>query len=163
MLWVVGALAFAVVVAALVWVLRHRDDVAPEDHLQAYAAPAVTETGSPSRGGVIVARRALSICRKRRSACSRGAGGASGCAGAGGGRSRGDGAAARGDGAQNGQGGQVSLQLIPHVSKQVFAQVSQVAAQVFPAHDTQVPLQLASHEPLQLASQVGQPGQVHCV
>jgi hypothetical protein len=54
MLWVVGAVAFAVVVAAFVWVLRHRDDVAPEDHLQAYAAPAVTETGSPGRGGVIV-------------------------------------------------------------------------------------------------------------
>ena len=54
MLWVVGAIAFAVVLAAFVWVLRHRDDVGPEDHLRAYAAPAVTETGTRGHGGVVV-------------------------------------------------------------------------------------------------------------
>ncbi|MFW5470816.1 hypothetical protein ACOCJ4_12305 [Knoellia sp. CPCC 206435] len=54
MLWVVGVIGFGVVLAALVWVLRHRDHVAPEDHLRAYAAPAVTGTGTPGRGGAIV-------------------------------------------------------------------------------------------------------------
>ena len=48
-LWIVGAVALVVVVAAFVWVLRHRDDAtAPEHHH--YAAPEVTgaEVTGPS-------------------------------------------------------------------------------------------------------------------
>ena len=42
MLWLVGALALVVVVAAFVWVLRHRDDAAAPAH-HAYETPTVTE------------------------------------------------------------------------------------------------------------------------
>ncbi|WP_353952338.1 hypothetical protein V6K52_02515 [Knoellia sp. S7-12] len=50
-LWLIGALALVVVVAALVWVLRHRGDTtAPVSHHD-YAAPEVTQAGvSGGRG-----------------------------------------------------------------------------------------------------------------
>ncbi|GGB76687.1 hypothetical protein N798_02200 [Knoellia flava TL1] len=48
-LWVVGVVALAVVVAAFVWVLRHRDDAAVPEHHH-YAAPEVTGSGGSSEG-----------------------------------------------------------------------------------------------------------------
>lgn len=51
LLWLVGAVAFMVVVAAFVWVLRHRDDAAlPEHH--SYEAPEITLTGRPGQSGI---------------------------------------------------------------------------------------------------------------
>lgn len=43
-LWIVGSLALVVVVAAFVWVLRHRDDASLPEHHD-YSAPEVTDTG----------------------------------------------------------------------------------------------------------------------
>ncbi len=51
-LWIVGAIAVAVVVAALVWVLRHRGHASPE-HPHHYEAPAVTQRGTGGRSSVI--------------------------------------------------------------------------------------------------------------
>ncbi|WP_404380056.1 hypothetical protein LL946_09590 [Knoellia locipacati] len=50
-LWLVGAVALVVVVAALVWVLRHREDAAlPEHH--GYDAPEVDASDRGGRGNV---------------------------------------------------------------------------------------------------------------
>ncbi len=50
-LWLVGAAALVVVVAALVWVLRHREDAAlPEHH--GYDTPEVTASDRGGRGSV---------------------------------------------------------------------------------------------------------------
>ena len=43
-LWIVGVVALVVVVAAFVWVLRHREDAAVPEHHH-YAAPEVTGSG----------------------------------------------------------------------------------------------------------------------
>ncbi|KGN37314.1 hypothetical protein [Knoellia subterranea] len=51
MLWLVGGAAFAVVVAAFVWVLRHRDDAAAPEH-HSYDAPEVTITGEQRRSAL---------------------------------------------------------------------------------------------------------------
>jgi len=48
-LWVVGAVALVVVVAAFVWVLRHRDDATVPEHHH-YAPPEVTASGDPADG-----------------------------------------------------------------------------------------------------------------
>ncbi len=51
LLWLVGAVALVVVVAAFVWVLRHRDDAtAPELH--GYEPPEVTGTGERGRSDI---------------------------------------------------------------------------------------------------------------
>lgn len=50
-LWLVGALALVVVVAAFVWVLRHREDASVPEH-HGYDTPQVTETGRRSPGVV---------------------------------------------------------------------------------------------------------------
>lgn len=51
MLWLVGAVALVVVVAAFVWVLRHRDDAAlPEHH--PYDAPEVRQDGRPGQSAI---------------------------------------------------------------------------------------------------------------
>lgn len=52
MLWIVGGLAVALVVAALVWVVLRRRDLRPLEEPHAYAAPAVTEPGRQGRSGV---------------------------------------------------------------------------------------------------------------
>lgn len=51
LLWLVGAAALVVVVAAFVWVLRHRDDASAPAH-HGYGAPEVTETGGRGRSDV---------------------------------------------------------------------------------------------------------------
>ncbi|MFW5472775.1 hypothetical protein ACOCJ5_05665 [Knoellia sp. CPCC 206450] len=48
-LWIVGAVALVVVLAAFVWVLRHRDDAAVPEHHH-YGAPEVTGSGDSSDG-----------------------------------------------------------------------------------------------------------------
>ena len=53
MLWIVGAIAVVLVVAALVWVLRQRSDSGSADQQHAYAAPAVTESGEQGRSAAI--------------------------------------------------------------------------------------------------------------
>lgn len=51
LLWLVGAVALVAVVAAFVWVLRHRDDAAlPEHHV--YEAPEVSLSGRPGQSGI---------------------------------------------------------------------------------------------------------------
>lgn len=51
-LWLIGALALVVVVAALIWVLRHRSDaLSPATHHD-YGAPEVTVTGQGDAGRV---------------------------------------------------------------------------------------------------------------
>jgi hypothetical protein len=53
MLWIVGGIALAVVVTALVWVLRHRGGTGPQEHPHHYATPAVTHSGTGGRSSVI--------------------------------------------------------------------------------------------------------------
>lgn len=51
MLWLVGAVALVVVVAAFVWVLRHREDAALPEHHH-YDAPEVNQDGRPGQSAV---------------------------------------------------------------------------------------------------------------
>lgn len=51
-LWVIGALALVIVVAALIWVLRHRDDAAAPVAHHDYGAPEVTLTGQAGATGL---------------------------------------------------------------------------------------------------------------
>lgn len=51
-LWVIGAIALAIVVAALIWVLRHRGDATASVSHHDYGAPEVTPTGHASANGV---------------------------------------------------------------------------------------------------------------
>ncbi|KGN30916.1 hypothetical protein N802_05830 [Knoellia sinensis KCTC 19936] len=49
MVWLIGAVAFVIVIAAFVWVLRHRDVTSlPEHHT--YETPEITLTGTQSSG-----------------------------------------------------------------------------------------------------------------
>lgn len=52
MLWIVGGIAVAVVVAALVWVLRQRGDTGSPMDPHHYEAPAVTGTRTGGRSSV---------------------------------------------------------------------------------------------------------------
>ena len=52
MLWIVGGIAIAVIVAALIWVLRHRGDAAAPVDPHHYDAPAVTHPGTGGRSSV---------------------------------------------------------------------------------------------------------------
>jgi len=51
-LWLIGALALVLVVAALIWVLRQRADAAPSVTSHEYGAPEVTVTGQSGASGL---------------------------------------------------------------------------------------------------------------
>ena len=54
MLWIVGGVALALVLAAFVWVLRHRADTrAAAEQAHHYEAPAVIQPGTGGRSSVI--------------------------------------------------------------------------------------------------------------
>lgn len=53
MLWIVGGIALALVVAALFWVLRHRADTGAVEQPHHYEAPAVIQPGTGGRSSVI--------------------------------------------------------------------------------------------------------------
>lgn len=51
-LWLIGALALVIVVAALIWVLRQRGEATPSVSPHDYGSPEVTVTGQSGTGGL---------------------------------------------------------------------------------------------------------------